>query len=694
VLTPSGQLAARSTQDDGEFRRNYASAEYTNALYALDNGWDGTGVKVGVLDNGVKAIAELEGQISPLSRSFGGVRENGTLTAHASLGDDNSNHGTMVASVIAARNDGQGVQGFAPGASIVILRTDVMDNGQQTVGYGGDAAIRYAGDNGVLLVNRSLAKTSPDIADVAMQRAVRDYMRKGGLVINAAGNSGAANPANAIDMTADNREGWLFVTAIDPTGQGYSLASYANACGIAMDRCVAGVGTNYASNIRGETVAFSGTSSATPQVTALAATILSKWPQLNGVQAGQIILNTARDIGEAGVDAVFGHGLVDFQAALSPVSPTLSNGAVATAATGSTMIVPAALGGGSGDELASIENALASVTVLDSYGRDFDGDLSSLVVRTADAEGGALQHELERRANAGYGAFAAGRVSGSFGYTSVRYGPEEEDLDSRLTDASFALGLADGKTTLLAGFSGQDGFGAASMAPSADALIAYYPAADTSLGIDRALGRGNRLSLSIVNGNAEDGAGTGALLRWTSRPLTVAFGLVDEQGSVFGTPTGQGALRLADGAQTAFLEFSHAAPAGDWTLNGYAGLGATRLKLGADMLLTDADTLVTTRFGLGASRMVGTARVSFGLAQPLVSLAGKGTLTLGSGYDLASRSLTYDNRQVDLSGRMMPQVSFGLEKVAGRSSLRLSTSADADGTRLRAVAGWRVRFGG
>ena len=51
MITPRDQQPQRSVQDDDEYRRNYTSAEYINALYALDNGWTGTGVKVAVLDD-------------------------------------------------------------------------------------------------------------------------------------------------------------------------------------------------------------------------------------------------------------------------------------------------------------------------------------------------------------------------------------------------------------------------------------------------------------------------------------------------------------------------------------------------------------------------------------------------------------------------------------------------------------------
>ena len=195
--------APRSPEDDDEYRANGVAGDYVDALYALDNGWDGSGVLVGVLDEGVEETRELKGQISDLSRDFGGVRQGGVLVPHATLGGENSEHGTQVATIIAGLNDGVGTQGFAPGASIVVLRTDVQDRdaGTDSVGGSSHEAIRYAGENGVLIVNRSISKAIPTISNRLMQEAVADYRRMGGLVINAAGNSGGDNPNDAIDLT-------------------------------------------------------------------------------------------------------------------------------------------------------------------------------------------------------------------------------------------------------------------------------------------------------------------------------------------------------------------------------------------------------------------------------------------------------------------------------------------------------------
>ena len=688
IIQPSNEVARRSAADDNEYRANYISAEYVNAFYAVEHGWNGEGVLVGVLDNGVKEIAELEGQISPLSREFGGTSANGEVTPFGNVGDENSDHGTMVASIIAAKDDGAGVQGFAPAAQIVALRTDVQHGSDtdRNVGYNGHKAIAYAADHDVLLVNRSLAKGVAAIPDRLMQQAVRDYAARGGLVINSAGNFGGQDAADSIDLTPENAQGWLFVTAIEPNGESYELASYANRCGIAMERCVAGVGTNITVNAHGQTVAFTGTSSSAPQVTALAALIMSKWPQLTGVDAGNVILSTARDIGAEGVDAEFGHGLVDFEAALAPVDPTISNGSVASPAEQTAMIVPAALSGAN-----QIETALASVTVLDAFGRDYTGDLSGLVLRSADQAGTATSRTLERRASAQRGQFAAGPVRADFSYSALRRSQLEGDVALQLDQARFAVAMGD--LTLTAGLRSGDmaspyGTG---LAPRSDAMAAYIPVAETSIGLARSMADG-ALALSVHTGSDGDLTATGAMLRWSTPAVTVKLGLADERGSVFGTPTGAGALRLGDGTQTAFAELSRNFDLSGWTLGAYAGLGATRLKLAPDMLLTDADTIASTRFGINLARQIGDMRLALGIAQPLTAIAGSGTLTVGSGYDRDARALAYAEHQIDLTGSIMPRLSVGLDGGTRRSAWNIGFSANGDGSDARAFAGWTIHF--
>lgn len=124
----------------------------------------------------------------------------------------------------------------------------------------------------------------------------------------------------------------------------------------------------------------------------------------------------------------------------------------------------------------------------------------------------------------------------------------------------------------------------------------------------------------------------------------------------------------------------------------YVSLGATQLRLADDMLIDNASTILTNRFGLFARRGVAKGLLSLGLAQDVVTLAGHADLTLGSRYDLANRALIYENQNVSLVGQMRPRMVFGYEQRGERSSFNFGASSDATGQDMRAVASWQKRF--
>jgi hypothetical protein len=690
VITPESQQPRRSAQDDAEYRRNYVSFEYINELYALDNGWTGQGVKVAVLDDGVKAVSELQGRISSLSRDYGTVTQNGVTTDRNVIGDDYSDHGTMVAGVLAAANNGTGVQGVAPGAEIVALRIsdinlDQTDPAlQETLGDGMSEAMAYAGDNGIKVVNASLAKLDAEVASPGWSQMVARYQTKGGLFVNAAGNESGPNAVGYLDLNSSNSQSWLFVVALEGTQTGYALTDYSNQCGTAaMNNCVAAMGTNATQNVDGSFVWFSGTSSATPQVSGLAALILSKWPQLTGIEAGQVIVNTARDIGAPGVDPVFGHGLIDVRAALSPINPTLSNGVTQTSLSSAVMAVPDAV------SAAGVKaHVLNDVTVLDAYGRDYSGNLSGLVAKRS-VDRSVMERRVQLQASAGSTQMATRNLRASAGFSSLRVGPGDDQVRTMLTNGQ--VSMRTGRTWLTAALHSSDGVASEFMglAPSSDAVMAYSPIADLSFEAEHPLAGGS-LGLSVVGGQTDYGTASGAVVSWRKGGTSLKAGLIDEGGTVFGTPVGSGALRFGDGASTAFLEVAHAVPLGQWRLEGYASLGATRLKLADDMLLTHAGTLTTTRFGATASRRIAGGVLRLGIAQPLTAVSGKGTYTVGSAYDLASRSLVFTDRRVDFSGRIDPLLTFGFEGGGPRSQLRIAMTSNASASDVRALGAWRL----
>ncbi|GGC02069.1 hypothetical protein GCM10011494_20740 [Novosphingobium endophyticum] len=690
VITPQSQQRTRSSEDDTEYRQNYVSFEYVNALYALDNGWTGQGVQVAVLDDGVKEVSELQGRISSLSRDYGTVTENGVTTQRNVIGDDYSDHGTMVAGVLAAANNGTGVQGIAPGVEIVALRISEIDldatdpEEQETLGIGMAQAIAYAGNQGIKVINASIAKLDPEVRSSGIARAVGDYQATGGLFVNAGGNESGANVVGYLDLDSTNSQSWLFVVALEGTQTSYELTDYSNQCGTtAMNNCVAAMGTNASQDVDGSLVWFAGTSSATPQVSGLAALILSKWPQLSGIEAGQVIVNTARDIGDRGVDPVFGRGLIDVRAALAPVDPMLSNGVTQSSVGGAVMIVPEAV------DVTGIRGAaLRGVTVLDAFGRDFSGDLSGLVA-TPRVDRFSMERRVRVQAGAGSASLATRDMSASAGFTSVKVGPGEREVRTMLTNGQVSVRA--GRTWLTAALHSNDSVASEFMglAPSSDVVLAYSPVASLSFGAEHPLA-GGMAGLSVIGGREDYGSANGAVLSWRKAGSSVKAGLLDERGTVYGTPTGSGALRFGDGARTAFLEVAQNVPLGAWSLGGYASLGTTRLKLADDMLLTRAGTLVTNRFGLTASRRAFGGLLRFGVAQPLAVVSGKGTYTVGSGYDLASRSLLFTDRRLDFSGGFDPLLTFGFERNGARSHLRFGMAGTADVRDIRALGTWRL----
>lgn len=166
----------------------------------------GAGVRVGVIDSGVDFThPDLAGGIDvAASCSF---IFSSTPTAHpqeVANGDcsnknavqDLNGHGTHVATTIAARENGIGIVGVAPEATIVALKACTI------VGYcfadSVAAALRYAGDQQLDIVNLSLFADpylyycSNDAGQHAilqdLQRAARYAQQRGVVIVASAGN--------------------------------------------------------------------------------------------------------------------------------------------------------------------------------------------------------------------------------------------------------------------------------------------------------------------------------------------------------------------------------------------------------------------------------------------------------------------------------------------------------------------------
>ncbi|MET0495338.1 MAG: type VII secretion-associated serine protease mycosin [Actinoplanes sp.] len=256
----------------------------------------GAGVRVAVVDSGTDAShPQLEGQIEQgFDMLSGGPGGN----------IDCISHGTAVASIIAARRQqGVGFVGLAPGAKIMPVRVSEREI-EQGQGKGSSvspevfaAAIRRAVDDGATVVNMSVTLYGPN-PDV---KAAIEYARaKDVVLVAAAGNQhqtdGRADP---LPYPAAY-EGVIGVGAIDEQGARVDDSQV----GPYVDIVAPGGRVVAATRVSGHEV-WSGTSFATPMVSATAALMRSAEPGLNADEVARRLLAT---VDPARGDAAQGYG--------------------------------------------------------------------------------------------------------------------------------------------------------------------------------------------------------------------------------------------------------------------------------------------------------------------------------------------------------------------------------------------------
>ena len=110
---------------------------------------------------------------------------------------------------------------------------------------------------------------------------------------------------------------WLAVVATDDNDR---IADFSNGCGATKYWCLAAPGVDIwsASTLAINAVSSrQGTSFSAPHVSGALALLISRLPQMPKPVIKAILLATATDLGETGVDDVYGHGLVNVEAAIT-----------------------------------------------------------------------------------------------------------------------------------------------------------------------------------------------------------------------------------------------------------------------------------------------------------------------------------------------------------------------------------------
>jgi hypothetical protein len=149
----------------------------------------------------------------------------------------------------------------------------------------------------------------------------------------AAGNDGVSQTADVDWSAVGAVDNLLIVGSVNPAGE---ISSFSNRPGEAclttggvcaegarlMDRFLVAPGELiFMPDGEGGYTRLSGTSFAAPLVSGAAALVKGEWRWLNGGDVAEVLLSTAQDLGAPGVDPVYGHGLLDVEAAMGPIDP-------------------------------------------------------------------------------------------------------------------------------------------------------------------------------------------------------------------------------------------------------------------------------------------------------------------------------------------------------------------------------------
>ena len=511
-------------------------------------------------------------------------------------------------------------------------------------------ALHYAAANpAIRVINHSNAALaiSPGEAILATARADQ-------VVVMGSGNDRLPNPnGDALHAPGLGGKG-LIVGGLGPDGEMLGFSNRAG--GYAQHYVVAWGASQFAD--------YWGTSFATPRVSALAAELRQRWPDLRAEQVTDIIKRSSTDMGAPGVDAKYGWGRINSVRAFQPLGALTTPAGSTTTAAEEEQVNP------SGSELHKRrlrlgtpifgalmrEPTLLKVLALDRYGRDFSLNLSAMVsgadtkssIRKIARDWGAPEKPALLSDGVGYRVFSYGGsdstgapklrfdFSGDTGHRhQLSYSMRPEQRNGAI---NWLPRLANGLT---AGSAWQRSLLTEDLEEGFYSLSTYQLGAKTTLDLafadthdNESMGQQNQVWSSAVH-FATDTFGA-----------TFEGGLLHEDGSLFGGAPG-GALSV-DAAETRFLRLSgyRSINSRIAVLAAYTG-ALTEVDASSGKLIDNFSDLSSQAWlvGLGAKKLFASDdAASLTLSQPLRVTTGSADLDVPYALGPNGRIFRYRQR--------------------------------------------------
>ena len=269
----------------------------------LPAAWDMTrgdpSITIAVVDTGVSAVPDLAGALVP-GYDF--------VNRDTDASDDNG-HGTIVASIAAARIDnGIGIAGVCGRCSIMPIK--VLDADGSGLSSTTAKGIGWAAAHGARIINLSASVLTED---PVLDAAIASVVAGGAVVVLAAGNGGSSDPGRGGEAAhagypAATSPAAIRVAAVDANGALYPWSNHGAWVDVAAPGRVA-----IAEADGGAYVYEEGTSVAAPIVAGIAGLLLSRFPDLSPYDVKSLI--SSNGTAASGLDVASGRR-VDAHASL------------------------------------------------------------------------------------------------------------------------------------------------------------------------------------------------------------------------------------------------------------------------------------------------------------------------------------------------------------------------------------------
>ena len=379
---------------------SYAALAKNNKNIAGDN------IKIAITDSGVQENhIDIAGNLSAV--------DSHNYNANSVNVSDNIGTGTYSASIAAGVKNDNGIHGVAYNANLVIA--DIYNNaGTSLVANSGIAGV--AAIDGVKVINAGWkygsytsyngTPSGTNSTDRDVIAAIQIAKAHDILLVAATGNDADNNNDGGADsaylsrpkpakpaLFANNNDLSGYVLAVGAVNQAGAISDSSNICGITHDYCLVAPGvaikgatsdTNTIGGvgINGEKYTTISTSyAAAAEVSGAAAVLRSAWPFLTAPQIANILLSTATDLGAAGVDTIYGHGMLNLYAAVQAQgSNSFSYGNSISQNSYDLRYSSLEVDPIFGDAfIHNLEPALSKAVFFDDYGRDYQANLAQKI---------------------------------------------------------------------------------------------------------------------------------------------------------------------------------------------------------------------------------------------------------------------------------------------------------------------------